>query len=146
MDPAATATETAYALEAMRAFGPVLAIKLYRISLDEPPALRWPGRQEYPVDGVYEPDKAVRDVAHVDDAVVSEYRGMAAWILEEQRVGEKGLERGLRLDRPPEMILEVCAEVAWEVLVKPCPPTLLLHRGNIAVRFGRPPQDAARNN
>jgi hypothetical protein len=39
MDPAATATETAYALEAMRAFGPVLAIKLYRISLDEPPAL-----------------------------------------------------------------------------------------------------------
>ena len=39
MDPAATATETAYALEAMRAFGPVLAIKLYRISLDDPPAL-----------------------------------------------------------------------------------------------------------
>jgi hypothetical protein len=39
MDPAATATETAYALEAMRAFGPVLAIKLYRISLDDPPAI-----------------------------------------------------------------------------------------------------------
>jgi hypothetical protein len=39
MDPAATATETAYALEAMRAFGPVLAIKLYRISLDHPPAV-----------------------------------------------------------------------------------------------------------
>ena len=39
MDPAATATETAYALEAMRAFGPVLAIKLYRISLDNPPAI-----------------------------------------------------------------------------------------------------------
>jgi hypothetical protein len=39
MDPAATATETAYALEAMRAFGPVLAIKLYRISLENPPAV-----------------------------------------------------------------------------------------------------------
>ena len=39
MDPAATATETAYALEAMRAFGPVLAIKLYRITLDHPPAV-----------------------------------------------------------------------------------------------------------
>jgi hypothetical protein len=39
MDPAATATETAYALEAMRAFGPVLAIKLYRIFLDDPPAV-----------------------------------------------------------------------------------------------------------
>jgi hypothetical protein len=39
MDPAATATETAYALEAMRAFGPVLAIKLYRISLDDPPPI-----------------------------------------------------------------------------------------------------------
>jgi hypothetical protein len=39
MDPAATATETAYALEAMRAFGPVLALKLYRISLDDPPAI-----------------------------------------------------------------------------------------------------------
>ena len=39
MDPAATATETAYAFEAMRAFGPVLAIKLYRIALDNPPAV-----------------------------------------------------------------------------------------------------------
>ena len=39
MDAAATATETAYALEAMRAFGPVLAIKLYRIALDDPPAV-----------------------------------------------------------------------------------------------------------
>jgi hypothetical protein len=39
MDPAATATETAYALEAMRAFGQVLAIKLYRIALDDPPAV-----------------------------------------------------------------------------------------------------------
>ena len=39
MDPATTATETAYALEAMRAFGPVLAIKLYRIALDNPPAV-----------------------------------------------------------------------------------------------------------
>jgi hypothetical protein len=39
MDPAATATETAYALEAMRAFGPVLAVKLYRIALDPPPAV-----------------------------------------------------------------------------------------------------------
>ena len=39
MDPAATATETAYALEALRAFGPVLAIKLYRISLENPPAV-----------------------------------------------------------------------------------------------------------
>jgi len=39
MDPAAIATETAYALEAMRAFGPVLAIKVYRISLDDPPAI-----------------------------------------------------------------------------------------------------------
>jgi len=39
MDPAATATETAYAFEAMRAFGPVLAIKLYRIGLDNPPAV-----------------------------------------------------------------------------------------------------------
>ena len=28
MDPAATATETAYALEAMRAFGPVLALTI----------------------------------------------------------------------------------------------------------------------
>jgi hypothetical protein len=37
MDPAATATETAYALEAIRAFGQVLAIKLYRIALDDPP-------------------------------------------------------------------------------------------------------------
>jgi hypothetical protein len=37
MDPATTATEAAYALEAMRAFGPVLAIKLYRIALDDPP-------------------------------------------------------------------------------------------------------------
>ena len=37
MDPATTATETAYALEALRAFGPVLAIKLYRIALDNPP-------------------------------------------------------------------------------------------------------------
>ena len=39
MDPASTATETAYALEAMRAFGPVLALKLYRITLDDPPAV-----------------------------------------------------------------------------------------------------------
>jgi hypothetical protein len=39
MDPATTATETAYALEALRAFGPVLAIKLYRIALDNPPAI-----------------------------------------------------------------------------------------------------------
>jgi hypothetical protein len=39
MDPATTATETAYALEALRAFGPVLAIKLYRIALDNPPAV-----------------------------------------------------------------------------------------------------------
>jgi len=37
MDPAATTTETAYALEALKAFGPVLAIKLYRITLDTPP-------------------------------------------------------------------------------------------------------------
>jgi len=39
MDPATTATEAAYALEALRAFGPVLAIKLYRIALDNPPAI-----------------------------------------------------------------------------------------------------------
>ena len=39
MDPATTATETAYALEALKAFGPVLAIKLYRITLDNPPAV-----------------------------------------------------------------------------------------------------------
>jgi hypothetical protein len=39
MDPATTATEAAYALEALRAFGPVLAIKLYRIALDDPPAV-----------------------------------------------------------------------------------------------------------
>ena len=39
MDAATTATEAAYALEAMRAFGPVLAIKLYRITLDDPPAI-----------------------------------------------------------------------------------------------------------
>ena len=37
MDPATTATETADALEALKAFGPVLAIKLYRITLDTPP-------------------------------------------------------------------------------------------------------------
>jgi hypothetical protein len=39
MDAATTATEAAYALEAMRAFGPVLAIKLYRIALDNSPAI-----------------------------------------------------------------------------------------------------------
>jgi hypothetical protein len=39
VDPATTATEAAYALEAMRAFGPLLAIKLYRIALDNPPAI-----------------------------------------------------------------------------------------------------------
>ena len=39
MDPATTATEAAYALEALRAFGPVLAIKLYRVSLDNPPSV-----------------------------------------------------------------------------------------------------------
>lgn len=39
MTDAATATETAYALEAFRAFGPVLAIKLYRITLEHPPAI-----------------------------------------------------------------------------------------------------------
>jgi hypothetical protein len=39
VDPATTATEAAYALEALRAFGPVLAIKLYRIALDNPPAI-----------------------------------------------------------------------------------------------------------
>jgi hypothetical protein len=39
MDAAATATETAYALEAFKAFGPVLAIKLYRIALEHPPAV-----------------------------------------------------------------------------------------------------------
>jgi hypothetical protein len=39
MDAATTATEAAYALEALKAFGPVLAIKLYRIALDNPPAV-----------------------------------------------------------------------------------------------------------
>ena len=39
MDAATTATETAYALEALKAFGPVLAVKLYRITLDDPPAV-----------------------------------------------------------------------------------------------------------
>jgi hypothetical protein len=39
MDRGTTATEAAYALEAMRAFGPVLAIKLYRVALDNPPAV-----------------------------------------------------------------------------------------------------------
>jgi len=39
VDPATTTTETAYALEALRAFGPILSIKLYRIVLDQPPAI-----------------------------------------------------------------------------------------------------------
>jgi hypothetical protein len=39
MDAAATAAEAAAALDALRAFGPLLAIKLYRITLDNPPAV-----------------------------------------------------------------------------------------------------------
>ena len=89
----------------------------YAVRLDEPPALRRPGRQQDPVDVSTSRIEAVRHVADVDDAVVREHRRMAAGILEEQRIGEEDLERRLRLDRPPEMILEVCAEVAWEVLV-----------------------------
>jgi hypothetical protein len=39
VDTARTASDTAYALDALRAFGPILTIKLYRISLNDPPAV-----------------------------------------------------------------------------------------------------------
>ena len=72
----------------------------------EPATIRGPGREQDAVDGLHQAHEPVRHVAHVDDAVVGEDRGMAAWVGEERRVVAKGLERGLGLDRPPEALLE----------------------------------------
>ena len=66
--------------------------------------------QQDPVDRVEQPHEADRDVADVDDAVVGEHRRMRARVGDEGRVVAQGLERGLRLDRPPEPILEVGAD------------------------------------
>ena len=77
------------------------------VRLDEPPPGGRAAGQQHAVDRVEQPDEADRDVADVDDAVVREHRRVRARVREEAGIVAQHLERRLRLDRPPEPILEI---------------------------------------